>query len=128
MSKMSEKASGVRSMRDVVAAVAGPREWHENRKSWLDRAARRAGITYRQCKALFYGEITDPEHKAARRMAEAAQKNGTREARELADRFGTIARSLHATDQDHYSPDIAALVHAARTLRGLAGPGTDTGG
>lgn len=114
-------------MRDVIAAVAGPREWNDTRESWLGRAARRAGITYRQAKALFYGEITDPEHKAARRMLDAAQKNGTKEAQELADRFETIARSLHATDQDHYGPDIAALVHAARALRGLAGAGTDGG-
>jgi hypothetical protein len=128
MSEGSEKYSGAKSMRDVIAAVAGPRLWNDTRESWLGRAAREAKISYRACKALFYGEITDPEHKAARRVLAAAQRSGRKEAQELADRFDTIARSLNATDSNSYSADVDALLHAARALRGLAGSGTDTGG
>lgn len=69
---MSEKLSGV-WMRDLVALVAGPRSWSDTRESWLARAARRAGISYRQCKALFYGEIVDPYHRSARLMRDAAE-------------------------------------------------------
>ena len=121
---MLEKFSGVRSMRELVAVVAGERGWGETRESWLARAARHAGVSYRQTKALFYGEITDPEHRAARRMKAAAEKDGKQEAEALAQRFETIARSINAADQDFHSADVAALLHAARALRGLDRAGT----
>lgn len=104
------------SMREWVAAVAGPVAHFENRKGWLAKAAREAGISFRSAKALFYGEITDPEHKAARRMKEAA---GRYEARNLAGQFESLAHSLNIRDADFHSSDIAALISAARTLRGL---------
>lgn len=113
---MSEKVSG---MREWVAAVAGPIGWGENRKSWLAKAARLAGVTNRQAKALFYGEITDPEHKAARRMKEAA---GRHEARNLAAQFESLAHSLNVRDADFHSQDVAALISAARSLRNLDRP------
>lgn len=119
---MSEKSS---EMREAVATVAGPRAFHETRESWLARAARNAGISFRQAKSLFYGEITDPEHKAARRMLAAAERQGKREASDLADKFESIARSMNAADQDFYSADVAALIDAARALRGLARTRTD---
>lgn len=121
---MAEKPSEG-SMRDVVAAVAGPRGWGETRESWLARAARAADVTYRQAKALFYGEITDPEHRAVRRMKAAAERQGRREAAELAAKFDSIARSMNAADQDFYSADVAALLSAARVLRGLDRSRTD---
>lgn len=109
-------------MRDVIATVAGPRTWTDTRESWLARAARRAGINYRAAKALWYGEINDPEHRAARRMTEAAQRHGRQQAQELAQRFDGIAGALVAADADFHRDDIAALVSAARALRGLALP------
>ena len=116
---MPEKFSEVCSMRESIAAAAGPEEWFDNRKSWLGRAANRAGISYRQAKSLFYGEITDPEHKSARRMREAAARNGQATAGQLAGQFDTIASSLRATDQDFHRDTIAALLSAARVLRNL---------
>lgn len=121
----AEKSSGERKMRDAIAAVAGPRGWNETRESWLARAARRAGITCRTMKALWYGEIADPEHKAARRILEAAERDGRAEAQQLADKFEIIARGINATDPDFHSPDVAALLNAARILRGLDRSGTD---
>lgn len=103
-------------MRELIAAVAGPRQWGDTRESWLARAARRAGVSHRQAKALFYGEIIDADHKTARRMREAA---GQHEAEHLAQRFEALADSLQARDQDFHCSDIAALVDAARALRGL---------
>jgi hypothetical protein len=35
---------------------------------------------------------------------------------------------MNDTDSNSYSADVAALIHAARILRGVAGSGTDTGG
>ena len=111
-------------MRDLCIAVAMPRPL-EPQKVWFARGARRAGITFRQFKAVFRGEIIDPEHKSVRRLEAAAERNGKSEAGELADRFESIARSMNAADQEFYRADVAALLNAARALRGLGRPGTD---
>ena len=118
---MLEKLSGVR-MRELVAAVAGPILPTDNRESWLRRAARNAGTSYRQAKALFYGEIVDPYHSAVTRFKEAA---GRHEAKNLAAQFESLANSLNIRDADFHSEDIDSLVHAARVLRGLDRSGTD---
>lgn len=118
---MSEKLSGRADVRELVAAVAGPRRWSDTRESWLSRASRRAGVSYRQAKALFYGEITDADHRAARKMREAA---GRYEAQELASRFEALAGALNVKDEDFHRTDVAALLHAARALRGLDRSGT----
>lgn len=108
MEKLSE-------MRELVAAVAGPREFSDTRESWLNRAARRAGITYRSAKAVFYAEITNPRHPAIRLLQHAADKRaGT-----LASSFEAIARGMESTDADFYRADIAALINTVRALRGL---------
>lgn len=110
-------------MRDVVAIVAGPRGWGDTRQSWLARAARRAGVTYRQAKALFYGEITDPKHLAARRMIEEAQrrreeKAARNEYAELRDRIARLEALLVQTDADFHSPHVAGLREQADGLGG----------
>lgn len=115
MFKVSNKTFGVKKMRELVEAVAGPRPAGE-RDRWFAKAANLAGITYRQVRAVFYGEIKDPEHKAIRSLKKAAGQN---EAAELAHRFEHLARSLDHRDSDFHSADIAALIHAARALRGL---------
>jgi len=99
------------SMRSVIASVAGPRSWSDTRESWLARAARRAGISYRQTKSLWYGEITDINHKSARLMRDAAD--------ELAGRYEAIALSAGASDADLSGEDRAALLKLARCLRGV---------
>ena len=118
---MAEKLSGG-SMRELVAAAAGPRLWNDTRESWLARAARRSGVSYRQAKALFYGEIQDADHRTARRMREAA---GQHEAGQLAQRFEALASSLQSRDADFHREDIAALLHAARALSRLGRSGND---
>jgi hypothetical protein len=121
-SKMSEKSSGERSMRELVAAAAGPRLMGDTRETWLARAARRAMVSARQVKAIWYGEIIDPEHRTARKLREAAAKH---EAKNLAGQFEGLACALNVKDADFYSADVAALVVAARALRGLDRPGDD---
>lgn len=120
---MSEKYSGRRDLRELVATVAGPRQWSDTRESWLARAGRAAGLSFRQVKAIWYGEILDPEHRAIRRLTAAAGAKGREEAGELAGKFETIARGLNAVGADQYSADVAALINAARALRGLSGAG-----
>lgn len=117
----SEKVSGA-VMRELVAAVAGPILPSDNRESWLRRAARNAGASYRQAKALFYGEIDDPHHRVVSIFREAA---GRHEARNLATQFESIARGLSARDADFYSNHAAAFVEVARVLRSLDSAGTE---
>jgi hypothetical protein len=106
---MPEKLSDEGSMRELVTAVAGPRDWADTRESWLARAARRAGISYRQMKAIWYGEITDPNHRSARLLRDAA---------ELAAQYEKMARSMNESDPEFYRAHVLALVDLARTLRG----------
>lgn len=125
---MSEKSNGVRKMDRVaywateIELIAGPRLANDTRESWLARAARRAGITFRQCKALYYGEMIDPKVSVAIGVVAAAQA-ARREASALASRFENAAGGLNAIDKDFHGADIAALIYAARRLRGDDRPG-----
>jgi hypothetical protein len=92
-------------VREFIATVAGPRSWSDTRESWLARAARRAGISYRQCKSLWYAEISDRNHKSARLMRDAAEK------------YEAIAAQLPGS---LCSNEIASLLDLARTLRDKA--------
>ena len=103
-------------MRELVAAVAGPILPSDNRESWLRRAARNAGASYRQAKALFYGEINDPHHRTVSLFREAA---GRHEARNLAAQFESIANGLVVADPDFHRDTILALRGAARVLGNL---------
>jgi hypothetical protein len=113
---MSEKLSRGQNVRELVEAVAGPRLTNDTRETWLRRAARVAGTSYRQAKALFYSEITDPYHPTITRFREAA---GNHEAIELAERYERIAMALHHRDADFHQHDVAAALAHADALRNL---------
>lgn len=108
------------SMRELVVAVGGPMLAGENRKAWLVRVAEAAGLSPRVARAAWYGE-TSSRDVAARLKAAA----GRYEAANLARQFESLAASLDARDADLHRSDIAALVRAARALRGVGGSGTD---
>jgi hypothetical protein len=120
ISAVQEKFSRSQKVRELVEAVAGPRTINDTRESWLRRAARLAGTTYRQAKALFYSEISDPYHPTVTKFKEAA---GIHEARQLAERYERIAMALHHRDADFHQHDVAAALAQANALRNLAGPG-----
>ena len=109
-------------MRELVRAVAGPRMDVDTRESWLRRAARLAGTSFRQAKALYYGEINDPYHRTVAKFREAA---GRAEAKNLASEFERLAISLGISDADFHSETIVALRNAAGALRGLDRPRND---
>jgi hypothetical protein len=121
---MSEKANGNIVMyrtvnwQEEIAAIAGPYSPNDTRESWLNRAARKSGATYWHCKALFYGELTDPKYSVAYKVLSAAEKARAK-ASQLASRFETIAGALNAADPDFHSHSVLELVNAARALRGL---------
>jgi len=108
----------VLSWQTEIETIAGPRLASDTRESWLARAARRAGITFRQCRALYYRETIDPKHSVGTRVQEAARA-ARDEARQLASQFESLAGSLNAKDADFHSEDVAALIDAANRLRGL---------
>lgn len=119
---MSEIQSGASSVRKEIAIVAGPRGWGDTRESWLSRVPRKVStVTFRTVKALWYGEIDDPEHWAARDIRRAADaiQAGRKEAEALAQQYETILGGLNARDPDFHSPEIAALVSALRQLRNV---------
>lgn len=112
--------SSALSWQTEIEAIAGPMRSGDTRESWLARAARRAGITFRQAKALYYRETTDPKHSIVVGVITAADA-ARQEAKQLAAQFESIAGALNAKDADFYSEDVVALIGAARTLRGLDG-------
>jgi hypothetical protein len=122
-SRVSEKQDGLRKMSATdwtaeIETFAGP--FSGNRKGWLSVAARRAGVTYRQIKALYYRETTDPKHSVATRVLSAAEQArldaARRDARQLADTYRSAANALANVDEDFHRSDIDALVNAARVL------------
>lgn len=105
---------------EMIGVIAGPKLPGDTGESWLARAARRAGITYRQAKALKYGETTDPKHSVASRVLSAADQAKLAQAKhhatELANIFQGTASRLRNVDEDFYGPRIDALIDAARQL------------
>lgn len=114
------------SVRTEIATVAGSREWGDTRESWLARVPRKVPtVTFRTVKALWYGEIDDPDHWAARDIRRAAELIAARqEASALASKLSSIAGSLNARDADFHSSDVAALLSFARKLGSLDSSGT----
>ena len=106
------------SARQSIAIVAGPFEG--NRKGWLARVPRKVStVTFRTVKALWYGEIDDPGHWAARDIKRAASViEARKEAAALADQYQNIIGGLRASDEDFYRAEITRLERIARILGG----------
>ncbi len=117
---MSESSSGVSPVRKEISIVAGPREWGDTRESWLARVPRKVQtVTFRMVKALWYAEIDDPGHWAARDIRRAAEIiEGQREAASLAEQYQKIAGGMRAQDENFYSTEIDRLERIARLLSG----------
>lgn len=104
--------------REEIAWIAGPFGYQDSRESWLQKAADKAGITFRMAKTLFYGQRDNPKHDVGERVRRAAAA-AREEARALASQFEQIAGNNNEKNTHLSSEDIAALVSAARALRGL---------
>ena len=126
MSESSDEKRMGRSLtwRDEITVIAGPYKPSDTRESWLARAARKCRISFRQTKALWYGECVDPKYSVAMNVRCAADQ-ARQEAQALASRFETIASGLNEKDADFYRADIAALIDTARALRGLDSAGVN---
>jgi hypothetical protein len=118
--QMSENQSGVNRMRREIAIVAGPKDWGDTRESWLARVPRKVKtVSFRTVKALWYGEIEDPNHWAARDIRREAEVIEARqEAAALASKYQQIAGGMRAADENFYSADIDRLERIARIISG----------
>lgn len=127
MEKRSEMSSI--DWQNEIADIAGP--FDGNRKGWLSRAARRADTTYRQVKALYYGETTNPRHSVASNILSAAEnariQEARRDAKETAELFCRHAAALAAIDEDFHRSEIDALLSFARRIGGRDSAGNSGG-
>lgn len=118
---MTDKSDGNRmgrtDWRQEVVWVCGPRLETDTRESWLSRGARKAGVGYRQIKALFHRETVDPKYSVGNRVRSAAAE-ARREAIEHAKQLESLARKMHATDPDFYCEEVNQALFAAGKLRG----------
>ena len=77
-------------------------------------------MTYRTVKALWYGEIRDAEHHAARDLRRAAEiVKARKDALRLAEKYQTATGAMNATDPNFFSEEIARLERVARMLCAL---------
>ena len=84
-------------MRNAIVTLAGERRWHDTRESWLAGAARKAGISYRQAKAFFYGEARNPSVATVERVRAALkhQPVGTGEYDHRIEEMRALVAELH---------------------------------
>lgn len=120
-------------MRQSIIKLAGQREWSDNRKSWLSAAARAAGITLRQARALFQMESENPSGKivwkvqrAIRELEHKNEEAARVQYRDLSERIArieTIVTSLSADPNHHstLSDVVLGLLHAARGAPSVGG-------
>ena|SRR5258706_11161970 len=101
------------AMRELVIAVGGNLRPTENRKSWLGRVARLAGLSPRVVRAAWQNE--QASQKTRNQLQLAAARN---ELQALAD----LAELLRHGDADFFSRDIAELVHTLRKASDLDSP------
>src|SRR5258706_8307489 len=98
------------AMRELVIAVGGNLRPTENRKSWLGRVARLAGLSPRVVRAAWQNE--QASQKTRNQLQLAAARN---DLAALAD----LAELLRHRNEDFHRPEIAALVDTLRQLRVL---------
>jgi len=84
--KLESEMNVASEMKRSMMVLAGPRLPSDTRESMLARAARRAGISFRQAKTFFYGESTDPRASVVERVRAAIDKaNAGQEAKARAE-------------------------------------------
>ncbi len=113
-------------MRRSIVTAGGTRGWQENRKSWLDKASRRLGITARQARTLFYmqgtprAELVERVRAAANKLNKDNAKEARNEYAEISARIARIEQALRISDPEFHQPEIDALRSmAGRTNRTL---------
>jgi hypothetical protein len=107
-------------MRNEIAILAGPRGWGDTRESWLNRVcAAVPTVSYRTVKAIWYGEIEDPDHWAIRDIRRAvAVIESQQHAKTVAGELESILSGRDGANPALDRQSTAALISALRALRG----------
>jgi len=93
--------------RELVARIGGYFQHNENRKAWLARVAKTAGITARQAYVAFYDEWRVSENTRLKLEAAAKRRDSENDS-ELILRLYAYARYLESVDPEMYRADIEA--------------------
>ena len=112
---MAEKSSKGREMHalsdemhDAICRLAGPRDVFDSRERWLERAARRAGISPRRAKAFFYREASAPRVQDVEAVRTAVEKHlpaGAGTDAEITELAGLVSRLEAVADRlDRHAP------------------------
>lgn len=107
--------------RQEVVWVCGPRLETDTRESWLARGAKKAGVQWRQLKALFHREVTDPKYSIGERVRIAAAE-ARKEALQHAAQLEILVSRMQHTDPDFHVEDVNAHLYALHQIRGLDFP------
>jgi hypothetical protein len=112
-------------MRQAIITLAGSREWFATRQSWLAKAARSAGISYRSAKSLFYCEAEDPRAsivesvRAAIALRDAdAKAKAIDEFAKLSTRLARLEAAMAISDADFFGPQIDGVRAATNGIGG----------
>ena len=99
-----------------LAELAGPLQPSDTRESWLARGARRAGVSHRTARAIYYGETTDPRTSVSDRIRAAVTrlrgeqlKRAQHEHQDILGRIARLERHLSLSDPDFHEPALDAL-------------------
>ncbi len=114
-------------MRSGLRQLAGPREHGDTWESMLNRAARRAGISFRTAKTLFYSETSEPRAtvviRVQRAVAELQHKQEAKardEYRSLADAIEAVVLAAHPNmDRTSIAEAVGALAERSPVGRAL---------
>lgn len=116
---MLEKLS--MSVRSALITVAGGKPMHGELPRWLRSISKQVGLSYRTTRSLWTGEISNPDHLAARAVRNAAEAIlAQRELEQHAAQYDSLVASLVSKDPDFHSEDVSAILHAAHLLRTMA--------
>lgn len=127
----SSKNGEIRFMSAVAEAafrlrqLAEPRPVGDRVKSAIDRAARRAGLSFARAENLWYGEARTVRAeemdaiRAAEKVREAKEQAARDQAAALGALFAGVAERLRTQDEDFHREDVASLLDAAGALGAL---------
>lgn len=120
-------------MQTAIMALSGPRQSSDARESMIARAARKAGISYRQAKAFFYREAVNPSGLAVVSVQRALQAMNAEEIRGERERIAQLEAENSFLRQVIASalarPPSATVAQAERgDFDGCAAPGSAADG
>lgn len=120
--------STVIDWKNEIADIAGSFEPTDTKQSWLNKAARRCGLTLRHITSLYYGHVKDPRHSVATKILSAADQarieRGRKHAAVATEIYRVAAERLAHFNSNRYRDEIDVLERASRIVGDVDSPGT----